>query len=182
MSENDLVEVLKESRPVFAGNVVRLMVDTVQLPNGRQATREVVRHCGAVCVLAVNDEDKVVLVKQFRHPVAGVLLEIPAGKLDVEGEAPELCAFRELAEETPYTAQSMTLVQKFYTAPGFCDELMYLYEARSLTENSELKADEDEFVQTVLLGREQVKQAIKDRSIQDAKTLIALQSWLLGGE
>ncbi|MDY0272388.1 MAG: NUDIX hydrolase [Advenella sp.] len=180
MSENDLVEVLKESRPVFAGNVVRLMVDTVQLPNGRQATREVVRHCGAVCVLAVNDEDKVVLVKQFRHPVAGVLLEIPAGKLDVEGEAPELCAFRELAEETPYTAQSMILVQKFYTAPGFCDELMYLYEAGGIAPNSALDTDEDEFVQTVLLSKDDVRQAIRNQTIQDAKTLIALQGWLLG--
>ncbi|MFV9474569.1 NUDIX hydrolase [Advenella sp. RU8] len=179
MSDSCLVEILKESRPVFSGAVVKLSVDTVELPNGKQATREVVRHCGAVCVLAVNADDKVVLVKQFRHPVGDVLLEIPAGKMDMDGESPEQCAYRELAEETPYTAQSMRLIQKFYTAPGFCDELMYLYEAMGITENSELETDEDEFVQTVLLSRQEVRQAIQDRSIQDAKTLIALQNWLL---
>lgn len=178
-SDASLTETLQDSTFIFEGKVIKVTVDTVVLPNGKTATREVVRHCGAVAVLAVTPEDKVILVKQFRHPTGGPLLEIPAGKLDMENEPPEQCAYRELAEETPYTAGGMTLIHTFYTAPGFCDELMYIFRAEGLRQDSTLESDDDEFVQTVLMSRDQVLEAIGKQQIRDAKTLVALQSWLL---
>lgn len=174
-----LTETLQESTFIFEGNIIKVTVDTVVLPNGKTATREVVRHCGAVAVLAITPEDQVILVRQFRHPTGGPLLEIPAGKLDVENEPPEQCAFRELAEETPYTAGGMTLLHSFYTAPGFCDELMYVFRAEGVRKDSTLNADDDEFVQTVLMTRDEVREAIAKQEIRDAKTLVALQTWLL---
>ena len=178
-SDEDLTETLQDSTFIFEGKVIKVTVDTVILPNGKTATREVVRHCGAVAVLAITPEDKVILVRQFRHPTGGPLLEIPAGKLDVENEPPEQCAYRELAEETPYTAGGMTLIHSFYTAPGFCDELMHVFRAEGVRKDSSLHADDDEFVQTVLMSRDDVRKAIANQQICDAKTLVALQSWLL---
>ncbi len=99
-----LREQLLSSKRVFDGQLIQVSVDTVQLPNGKTGRREVVRHPGAVAVLAINAENKVILVEQFRHAGGEILLEVPAGKLDISGEPPEQCAFRELAEETPYTA------------------------------------------------------------------------------
>ncbi|WP_159990998.1 NUDIX hydrolase [Pelistega ratti] len=173
-----LIETPHSSTEIFHGNIIHVFKDTVKLPNGKIAPREVVRHPGAVAVLAITEEDKVILVQQYRHACGKVLLEVPAGKLDIQGESPERCAFRELAEETPYTATSMTLLYTFYTAAGFCDEKMYLYQAHGLTKNSQAKADEDEFVEQVYLSKEEVREALKQQKIQDSKTLIALQHWL----
>lgn len=168
------------SKEIYDGQIVQLFVDTITLPNGNEATREVVRHCPCVAVLAVTDEHKVVLVRQYRYPVDKPLLEIPAGKMDGdESETPEGTAARELAEETPYTAESLTLIHNFYTAPGFCDEYMYLYRAHGLKENSQLDPDEDEFVDTVLYSRDEVIAALKNKEIEDIKTITALQHWLL---
>ncbi len=175
----NLTEKLSDSKTIFVGNIVTVLIDTVTLPNGQSATREVVRHPGAVCILATTPEDQVILVNQYRHPCGKEVLEVPAGKLDVQGEQPEQCAFRELSEETPYTARGMELIQGFYTAPGFCDEYMYLYRAHGLNMNSTAQADADEFVQTVMLSKAEAKQAIREQRIVDAKTLIALQHWLL---
>ncbi|NLA50575.1 MAG: NUDIX hydrolase [Alcaligenaceae bacterium] len=169
-----------DSKEIFDGHIVQVYVDTIRLANGQQSTREVVRHCPAVAVLAVTDDDKVVLVRQFRYPVDKPLLEVPAGKMDGdESETPEGTAARELAEETPYTADKIELIHNFYTAPGFCDEYMYLYRASGLQENSNLQPDEDEFVDTVLYTREEVINALKNREIEDVKTITALQHWLL---
>ncbi len=175
----DLTETRIDSEPVFQGTFLEISRDTVRLPNGNEAGRIVVRHPGAACVLAVTREQQVVLVRQWRYPVGSPLLEVPAGKLDVAGEDPAACALRELAEETPYTAQSVRLLHTFYTAPGFCDEKMHLYLAENVERNSTLAADADEFVETELLSREAVRQALADNRIQDGKTLVALQYWLL---
>lgn len=169
-----------DSKEIFNGQIVQVYVDTIRLANGQQATREVVRHCPAVAVLAITDDDKVVLVRQFRYPVDKPLLEVPAGKMDGdESETPEGTAARELAEETPYTAAKIELIHNFYTAPGFCDEYMYLFRASGLQKNSDLQPDEDEFVDTVLYSREEVVSALKNREIEDVKTITALQHWLL---
>ena len=90
-----------------------------------------------------------------------------------------MCALRELAEETPYCAERVELLATFFTAPGFCDEKMYLYQAHGVSANSQLQPDQDEFVETVLLSRAEVQQAIQNNAIQDGKTLIGLQYWLL---
>ncbi|WP_071058343.1 NUDIX hydrolase [Pelistega sp. MC2] len=178
MQNQNLTEKLISSNHIFTGKVISLQVDTIELPNGKSATRELVKHPGAVAILAITQDNTVILVEQYRHPCGKIMLEIPAGKLDVQGESPEQCAFRELAEETPYTAQRMTLLYTFYTAAGFCNEKMYLYQAHDLLKNSQSETDEDEFVRQVYLSKEDVKKALKNQEIQDSKTLIALQHWL----
>ena len=173
-----LTETKQASQAIFDGHIIKVSVDTVTLPNGKTATREVVRHPGAVAVLAVTEHNEVILVRQYRYACGTELLEIPAGKLDILGEDPVHCAYRELAEETPYTAQSMRLIHTFFTAAGFCDEKMYLYVADGIAKNSTVDADEDEFVELVTMNREQVQQALVTNQIQDGKTLVALYHWL----
>ena len=165
-------EVIEES------SFLQIYRDKILLPNQRESVRLVIRHPGAATVLAITDDEKVVLVRQWRYAVGGPLLELPAGKLE-EGENPLLCAQRELAEETPYTAQNMRLVHTFYTVPGFCNERIYLYLAQGVCANSMLGNDEDEFTETVLMNRDEIKAALKNNEISDAKTLIGLQYWLL---
>ncbi len=165
------------SETLYRGSFIDICRDRVRLPNGHEAERVVVRHPGAACVLAVTADKRVVLVRQWRHPTAQALLEVPAGKLDA-GEDPAVCALRELAEETPYRAERVETLAEFYTAPGFCDEKMHLYRAVNISADSTLQADEDEFVETVLLDRAAARRTLDDGSIRDAKTLIALQFWL----
>ncbi|MDO4879081.1 MAG: NUDIX hydrolase [Neisseria sp.] len=174
----NLTETQISSEPIFDGTFVTIARDTVRLPNGNQGSRIIIRHPGAACVLAVTPDDEVVFVRQWRYATGGPLLELPAGKLD-EGEDPAACALRELAEETPYSAERVELAATFYTAPGFCNEKMYLYFAVNVSKTSTLQPDKDEFVETVLLNREQIRQALAQNQIQDGKTLIGLQHWLL---
>lgn len=156
---------------------LKIYRDEIRLPNGNTSSRLIVRHPGAACVLAVTPDDQVVLVRQWRYATGKALLEVPAGKLD-DGEDPAVCALRELAEETPYTAERVEKILHFYSAPGFCDEVLYIYRAINVLPNSTSQPDEDEFVETVLLNRQQVREKIASNEICDAKTLIALQTWL----
>ncbi|OAM28919.1 NUDIX hydrolase [Eikenella sp. NML01-A-086] len=177
----NLTETQLSSEPIFDGKFVTIARDTVRLPNGNQGYRIVIRHLGAACVLAVTEADEVVLVRQWRYATGQALLELPAGKLDAD-EDPAVCAARELEEETPYRAQSVRLLHTFYTAPGFCDEKMYLYLAEGITPTSARQPDQDEFVETVLLSRQAVREAIINNQIQDGKTLVGLQYWLLNSK
>ena len=165
------------SETLYRGTFVTIACDTVRLPNGNNSKRIVIRHPGAACVLAETPDNKIVFVRQWRYATGQALLELPAGKLDA-GEDPAACALRELAEETPYRAERVEKLAEFYTAPGFCDEKMHLYRAVNISADSTLQADEDEFVETVLLDRAAARRALDDGSIRDAKTLIALQFWL----
>lgn len=175
----DLKETCISSEPIYEGSFIRISRDQIRLSNGKESQRMVIRHPGAACVLAVTDNDEVVLVRQWRYAADQAVLELPAGKLDVEGEDPAECALRELAEETNYTADSVKLLHTFYTAIGFCDEKMYLYQADGVRLGSTLSNDEDEITETVLLSREEVKAALKHDEIKDAKTLVGLQYWLM---
>lgn len=162
------------SRIIYHGKILDLRVDNVLLPNGREAEREVVVHPGAVAVVAVTEEQEVLLVRQYRHPVGEVLLEVPAGKLE-QGEDPVDCAKRELAEETGYTADKWELLSRFYTTPGFSDEIMYLYLAQGLIPEQR-RADDDEFIE---LCREPLETAVGKAlsgQFKDAKTIVALFS------
>ena len=174
----DLKETKVGSEPIYEGSFVNISRDTVRLANGNESKRIVIRHPGAACVLAETPDNKIVFVRQWRYATGQALLELPAGKLDA-GEDPAACALRELAEETPYAAEKVELAATFYTAPGFCDEKMYLYRAFNISKSSKLHPDQDEFVETVLLDRQEVLAAIRNNEIQDAKTLIGLQHWLL---
>jgi ADP-ribose pyrophosphatase len=117
----------------FRGSVFSLITDTVQMPAGQTAARDYLRHTGAVAVVAVDDQDRVVLVRQYRHPVAQMLWELPAGLRDVEGEDPVATAARELAEEAGLVAARWERLLAIYNSPGYSDEQVIIYLARDLT-------------------------------------------------
>lgn len=174
----DLTETLIRSEPIDHKGFLKIDRDTVRLANGNEHVRLTIHHPGAACVLAITADERVVLVRQWRHPAGRALLEIPAGKLD-EGEDPAACALRELSEETPYTAEHVEKITAFYSAPGFCDEVLHVFRAVNITPNSTLSPDVDELLETVLYTRQEIQQGMASGEICDAKTLIALQFWLL---
>lgn len=176
----DLTETKIGSELIFDGTFVSISRDRIRLPNGNESNRVVIRHPGAACILAVTPDDKVVFVRQWRYACGRAMLELPAGKLE-PGEDPAVCALRELAEETPYAAEKVELMRTFFTAPGFCDEKMYLYRAVNVSKTSSLQPDQDEFVETVLMSRNEVEQALAAGEIEDAKTVVGLLQWLLEG-
>lgn len=169
---SDLYEKLTSSERLFEGKVINLRRDEVILPNGRTGMREVVEHPGAVAVVPVTKEGNIILVRQFRHPIGQVILEIPAGKLD-PGEAPADCAVRELAEETGFRANKLRKLTAMYTTPGFSNEIIHLYLAQDLVE-SDKQPDEDEFIHTEVFTSEQVHQMMASGELCDAKSLVAL--------
>lgn len=158
----------------FDGRVISLQVDTVRLPDGETATREIVKHPGAVAVIAILD-GKLLVVEQFRKPLERAQVEIPAGKLDA-GEEPEAAALRELEEETGYKARNIRHVRTFSTSPGFADELIHLYFADEL-EPGEVRLDEEEFLTCEGLTPEQADAYVREGRIFDAKTLLAVLIW-----
>ncbi|TKJ31539.1 NUDIX hydrolase [Blastococcus sp. CCUG 61487] len=122
------------SEPVFDGHVISLRRDTVAMPGGGDSVREVVAHPGAVAVVALDDDDRVVLLRQYRHPVGRYLWELPAGLRDADGEPPLETAKRELAEEAQLAAERWSLLTTTYSTPGFCDELVLVYLAEGLSD------------------------------------------------
>ncbi|WP_192043443.1 NUDIX hydrolase [Paenibacillus lycopersici] len=167
-------EVTVKTEPVFQGKIISLQVDTIQLPNGGTATREIVRHPGAAAVLALID-GKMLVVEQYRKPMEKFQIEIPAGKLDA-GEDPMVAAARELEEETGYRAGKLRPLSAFYTSPGFADEKLYLYLAEELTKG-ESAPDEDEFLAVDAITFEQAQHYIAEERISDAKTVLAVYAW-----
>ncbi|MGO0060917.1 NUDIX domain-containing protein [Brevibacillus fluminis] len=176
MSEKEpLYEKTISSQPIYDGRIIKVKVDEVVLPNGKTAKREIVNHQGAVAVMALTDDNKLLAVRQFRKPLERSIVEIPAGKLE-RGEEPIECARRELLEETGYTAKELTLLSSFYTSPGFADEILHLFVATGLTAG-EAQPDEDEFVEVLHLSLEEARQLHTAGDIRDAKTVVALFAW-----
>lgn len=169
-----LMEKTISTEPIFKGKVISLQVDTVELPDGSTATREIVKHPGAVAVLAFHNE-RLLMVDQFRQAMGRCELEIPAGKLE-KGEDPMEAAARELEEETGYRCERMTLLHSFYTAPGFSDEVIHLYLAEELT-SGEMSPDEDEFLEVYEVSFEEAQRYIAEGRIADAKTMVAFYIW-----
>lgn len=162
------------STPIFSGKVISLQIDDVTLPNGQIAKREIVKHPGAVAIIAVTDEGKLVLVEQYRKALERSLFEIPAGKIDA-GEEPLKTAQRELVEETGYGAKEWQYIQSFATSPGFADEIIHLYMANGLYLLEEkAMLDEDEFVALHEVTLEEAREMVKDQRIFDAKTAFAV--------
>ncbi|WP_047980099.1 NUDIX domain-containing protein [Ornithinibacillus contaminans] len=159
---------------IYKGKVVTLQVDDVRLSNGKTSKRELVKHPGAVAILAITNENKIVLVEQYRKPLEKSIIELPAGKLE-HGEDPAQTAVRELEEETGYTTNNLTLLTSFYTSPGFADELMHIYIARDLIKLEQPPAmDADEFVEIMEVSLEEAKQLVQSQRIHDAKTNYAI--------
>jgi ADP-ribose pyrophosphatase len=120
----DFYEKTEKESIIYQGKIIKVKELDIKLPNGLMGKREIVEHPGAVAILTTTKDGKIVLIKQFRKACEEILWEIPAGKLE-KGEAPLDCAKRELKEETGYTARNWALLGKFYTSPGFCNELIY---------------------------------------------------------
>ncbi|WP_174734083.1 NUDIX domain-containing protein [Mesobacillus harenae] len=170
-----LEEKTVKTEKIFSGKVISLQVDDVELPNGRISKREIVKHPGAVAVIPVTDDHKIVMVEQYRKALERTIIEIPAGKLEI-GEKPEICALRELEEETGYESNELEWLLSFFTSPGFADEIIHLYIATGLSKKENpASADEDEFVNVMEVTLTEAIQLIKDQKIFDAKTAYAVQ-------
>ncbi|WPC40892.1 NUDIX hydrolase [Clostridium sp. JS66] len=157
---------------IYKGKIIEVNLKTVELPNGKEAKREIINHPGGVAILAYKDKDTILLVEQFRKPLERNLLELPAGKIE-RGEEPKICGIRELEEETGYKANKFSYLGKIVTSPGFCDEYIYLYKAEDLYKGSTGLQDEDEFINVKELKIDIVKEMIKKGEIIDAKTISA---------
>ncbi|GGI95641.1 ADP-ribose pyrophosphatase [Alicyclobacillus cellulosilyticus] len=177
MSPHRFYERTVGTETLFSGRVVRLERLTVELPDGSRSTREVVRHPGAVAVLAEPRPGYLLLVEQYRKGPEQALLEIPAGKLD-PGESPERCALRELAEETGYQAAGVAKVCEFFSTPGFSDEKVHLFVASGLVPGRS-HPDADEWLAVHELPQQEVARKLWSGELRDAKTIIAVQWWLL---
>ncbi|KZL94233.1 NUDIX hydrolase [Clostridium magnum] len=168
----DFTEKTVETKNIFKGKIIDVNLHTVELPNGRRASREVVNHPGGVAILAYKDENTVILVEQFRKPIEKILLELPAGKLE-KGEDIELCGIRELEEETGYKAKEFKYLGKIVSSPGFCDEYIYIYMAKGLYKGQDGLGDEDEFINIREIKIDKIKEMIKNGEIIDSKTISA---------
>ncbi len=169
----DLVEKQTGSEEVFNGVILHVYKDTVQLPNGKSATREVIRHVGAVAVVPVTDEGKVIIERQFRYPFNEVITEIPAGKLDSKEEDHLEAAKRELKEETGYTAKEWIDLGVYIPTCAYCDEKIYMYLAKGLAAG-EQKLDEDEFLNVEEVPLTELVEQVMQGEITDGKTQAAI--------
>ncbi|MCR4294558.1 MAG: NUDIX hydrolase [Elusimicrobia bacterium] len=167
-----LIETFVSKKTIWRGRAVNFDVDTVRLPDGKLATREYMSHPGAVGVVPFVDEDTVVLVRQYRHPVGEVTLELPAGKLDAS-ESILSCVKRELAEETGYTAAKFTPLIRYWPTPAFADEVLHLFVATGL-KPGKMNADDDEFIEAVTMPFEKAVELVRRGRIRDSKTVIGL--------
>lgn len=155
----------------FDGKLIKVTYDVAEV-NGKEAWREVVHHPGASAVVAIDDDGRIIMEKQFRYALNDYLLEIPAGKLDA-GEDPLVCAKRELEEETGIIASEWISLGTIATSPGFCNEVIHLYVAKGLSKGK-IHWDEDEYVEVERYTFDELLQRIKDETIKDSKTLSAL--------
>lgn len=171
--DKDLIETTVEQQAVFDGVLLHVKKDTVKLPNGDMATREWIKHPGAASVIPLTDDGKVIMVRQYRYPVQQVTIEVPAGKLDVEGEDHMECAVRELSEETGYTAKEYKFLAKVATTVGFSNEYIYLYAAKGLVAGKQ-HTDEDEFINLQVIPLEEAVEMVRNGKIIDAKSMVSI--------
>ncbi|MDR3048329.1 MAG: NUDIX hydrolase [Elusimicrobiota bacterium] len=169
---NILEEKLIKKNLIHKGRAVDFYCDEVLLPNGHQSKREYLNHPGASSIIPFIDENKIILVKQYRYPVGKITLEIPAGKTD-KGETPLECITRELKEETGYTSKRIEQIMAFYPSTAFSNELLHIFAAYELESGSN-NPDEDEFVSNVIMDFDEAVKMVYSAEIKDSKTIIAL--------
>lgn len=170
---SNLVETQIKREEIFDGKVLHVVKDTVRLPNGEEATREMCLHVGAVAVLPLLPDGRVIMEKQYRYPHGRVFLEIPAGKLNSKDENPYFAAVRELREETGATARNMTFIGGLDTTPALIDEKIRMYIAEGI-EIGERSLDDDEFLDVVIMPLKELYEMVLRGEIQDAKTQVAV--------
>lgn len=161
-----------KSEKIYEGRVLSLRLDTVELPDQKYTKREIVDHPGAVAIIPITEDNKVILVKQFRKAVEESLLEIPAGKLEL-GEDPVGCAIRELKEETGFACEKIQFLMEFYTSPGFSNEKMHLFLATGLSEGI-AEPENDEYIEVVTIDFDELLSMIYNGKISDSKTIIGM--------
>ena len=169
----NLEEVKTDSQEIFDGVILHVFKDTVELPNGKPATREVIRHVGAVSIVPLTDDNMVIIEQQFRYPLNPVITEIPAGKLDSRTEDRLSAAKRELEEETGYTAKEWMEMGDYYPAAAYSDERITLYLARGL-ELGARHLDEDEFLNFKAVPLDRLVEDVMAGRITDGKTQVAI--------
>jgi len=167
-----LYEKTLRSEPLFTGHIIKVRLDTVKLPNGKTASREVVNHPGGVGILALDENNNVLTVTQYRYVYGQTLVELPAGKLE-PGEDPYSAALRELREETGATTDKLISLGEIYPTPGFCNEIIRLYLARNLT-FGDTAPDEDEFLEVQRIPFSVMVDRVLQGEISDAKTCVAI--------
>jgi len=181
MADEHLIERQARGEQVFRGRLLDVRCDTVELPDGSQATREYIVHPGAVMVVPVLDDGRLLMERQFRYPVGKVLLEFPAGKLD-PGESVQTCAQRELAEETGYRASEWARAGVLNNAPAYASEVIEIWFARGLRAGAR-SLDVGEFIEVLSLDEAELDAAAGRGEVTDAKTLVGLlwlQKWRAG--
>ncbi len=157
------------SKTIYEGKIFTIKQEEIIIENGKTATRDILEHNGACAVLPIDNDGKIILVKQYRHPIKKSILELPAGKLDI-GEVPERCAIRELEEEIGYKAKDFSFMFKTDIAVGYSSEVIHIYLARELEETKQ-NLDEDEFLVIERYTLEETLEMIKNGEITDSKTI-----------
>ena len=166
------MELRVSSKRIYDGHIVNLRVDEVKLDNGKIANREIVEHRGATAIVPALEDGRVVLIRQYRYAASTELLEIPAGTLEAN-EAPEVCARRELEEETGYRCQEMKKMLEIFLAPGYSTEKIHIYLAKGLSE-TKTRMEEDEQINVEKMPFSTALEMVKSGKIQDAKTISGL--------
>lgn len=175
----DMREIQTGSERIYQGKILDFYRDTVRLPNGREATRELVRHNGAVAVVPLLPDGRVIIEHQYRYPHDGVILEIPAGKLDGPDEDPEDACRRELREETGYSAGTLIPMGPFYPTAAYSSETIWLFLAKDLTAG-EQKLDDGEFLDVEAMPLEDLVRMILAGNVPDGKTQAAvMRAWAM---
>jgi 8-oxo-dGTP pyrophosphatase MutT (NUDIX family) len=162
------------SRQIYKGRIVDLRVERVTLPNGASVELELMHHVGASAVAAVDERDRVVLIRQYRHAAGGYNWELPAGVLDSADELPEACAARELREETGLVAARLERLASIFTTPGFCDERIHLFLARGLRDEGHTHEDDEVIAEIRRIPIEEAVTMIRNGDIVDGKTIAGL--------
>ena len=172
-----LAETFVSGEDVFKGQLLHVVRDTITLPNGRAGTREYIKHPGAACIVAEFEDGKLLLERQYRYPMGKVMIEFPAGKLDL-GENPLVAAQRELKEETGYWARSWHTLGHMHPLIAYADEIIHIFHANGLVQG-DAKLDQDEFLQLFAATPEAITAMIADNRISDGKTIVAFFRWQL---
>ncbi len=162
-----------KSKMAYQCKIFDVWEEEFDLPNGKTAIQSVINHKPTVAIVAVNKKNKLLLIKQYRNAVKKILLEIPAGSIDVEKEPPAVCAQRELAEETGFKAKTFIKLFEGYLLPGYCNEYMYFFLARDLI-HEPLTPDDDEFIETIPVSFARARKLIDKGEIIDAKTVLGI--------